>query len=193
MTVALPANTTRTSVRQGVAAYLGGSYVEDIRAYQNGPLLSFGLSTVRAGWGKRLDMNNFIAGQSAGRGMGAYMIVELGFEKEVRRAIAGAPVTDGNGQIIAGGIKFIQYRVQLQCFHLAQKGYAEDAQADIDQLIEAIKQQIRYDRTLGGICTQAGEGRYGIQTSEGHPGVDANGRTGTWFQMQFEILTQIIA
>jgi hypothetical protein len=189
----LPANTTRSEVRAGVAAYLGGSYVENIRGYQNGPLLSWGLGTVRAGWSARLNLNNFVAGMPAGRGMGAYMIVELGHEKETRRSIAGPPVTNGSGQIIAGGIKFIRYRVTLNVFHMAQTNYIEDAQADIDQLIEAIKQQIRYDRTLGGICTQAGEGRYGIQTREGVPMIDANNRAGTWFQMQFEILTQIIA
>jgi hypothetical protein len=193
MTVVLPANTSTDAIHQGIAAYFGGTYVQNIRAYQNGPLLSFGLSTVRAGWGKRLDLNNFVAGQLPGRGMGAYMIVELGNDKEWRRSDAGAPVQDGNGNIIAGGIKFIQYKVSLNIFHLAQKDYTEDATVDINNLTESIKQLMRYDRTLGGICTQAGEGRFGIQTRRGQPGVDGNGRTGTWIQMQFEVLVQIIA
>lgn len=189
----MPTTTTRTTVRQGIAGYFGGTYNAQNRSWQNGPLLSAGLSTVRAGWGKKLNDNDFVWMQQAGRGMGAYMIVEFGPDKERRRAIAGPPVTDGGGNIIAGGIKEIQYTVILNTFHLAQKGFAEDAAADIDLLIEAIKQRIRIDRTLGGICTQAGEGRYGIQTRPGMPAVDANNRTGTWFAISFQVMTQILA
>jgi hypothetical protein len=188
----MPVTTTRTTVRQGIAAYFGGTYHAANRSWQNGPLLSSGLSTVRAGWGKKLNDNDFTYLQSSGRGMGAYMIVEIGYDKERRRSNAGPPVTSG-GNIIAGGIKEIEYRVTLNVFHLAQKGFAEDAQADIDLLIEAVKQQIRVDRTLGGICTQAGESRFGIQTREALPAVDANNRTGTWFTVAFEVMTQILA
>ncbi len=130
---------------------------------------------------------------AAGRSMGAFMIVEIGFDRETREGIAGPPVTDVSGNIIGGGIKMIQYRVTLQVFHLAETAYAEDAQDDVDQLVEAIKQQIRKDRKLGGVCTQAGEGGFGIQTSVGKPGVDKNNRTGTWFQVQFEVMTQFVA
>lgn len=191
-TVVLPP-TTANDIHQGIAAYFGGTFVENIRAYQGGNLMPYGLSTVRAGWGKRSNLQDFINKQAPGRGMGAYMIVELGNDKEVRRSIDGPPVTDGNGNLIAGGIKFITYKVTLNIFHLAQKAYAEDATVDLNNLTESIKQLIRYDRTLGGICTQAGEGRFGIQTRRGQPGVDANERTRTWVQMEFEILTQIIA
>lgn len=201
MPVPLPQNTTRLQVKRGIAAYFGGTFVPNIRAYQNGPIHSYGLSTVRAGWGKRLDLNNFVAGQVAGRGMGAYMVVELGRDHERRRSEAGAPQTDAGGNIIAGGIKFIRYRVTLNVFHLAHKAYAEDAADDIENLIEAIKQMIRLDRTLGTtppgggtpVITDAGNSTYGIQTQLGHPGIDGNDRTGCWFQIEFECLTQIIA
>lgn len=188
----MTAMTTRTTVRQGIAGYFGGTYNASNRSWQNGPLLSAGLSTVRAGWGKKLNDQDFVYLQQSGRGMGAYMIVEFGPDKEVRRAIAGAPVVT-SGNIVAGGIKEIEYNVILNVFHLAQKAFSEDAAADIDLLIEAIKQQIRIDRTLGGICTQAGEGRYGIQTRPGMPAVDANNRTGTWFAISFQVMTQILA
>lgn len=184
--------TSRTLVRQGIASYFGGNYVPNIRAYQGGPLASAGLSTVRAGWGKRLNFADFVQGQMAGRGMGAYGIVEIGDDLEVRRAKGGPPVVAG-GTIVSGGTVFVWYMTTLNVFHMAQKGYAEDAQADIDLLIEAIKMQIRVDRTLGGICTQAGQDRFGIQTKEGYPGVDPNGRTGTWFRLQFKVLTQFVS
>lgn len=200
MPIPLPQNATRLQVKKGIAAYFGGTFVQNIRAYQNGPINSYGLGTVRAGLSKRLDLNNFVANQAKGRGMGAYMIVELGRDKETRRSEAGAPVTDAGGNIIAGGIKFIRYRVTLNVFHLAHKAYAEDAADDIEQLIEAIKQLIRLDRTLGTtppsgppMITDAGNSSFGIQTQVGHPGVDSNERTATWFQMEFEVLTQIIA
>lgn len=185
-------STTRTIVRQGVASYFGGTYQAEGRCWQNGPLTSSGLGTVRAGWGKVLNDADFVAGMAPGRGMGAYMIVEVGRDKEYRRGIGGPPTTDGNGSIITGGTKFVRYRVSLQIFHMAAVAYAEDAQADIDVLIEAVKQQIRLDRTLGGICTEAGEGRFGIETSEGRPEV-SGGRVRTWITISFEALTQFTA
>jgi hypothetical protein len=183
---------TRTTVRQGIAAYFGGTYQPDFRCWQDGPLLSAGLGTVRAAWPKHLSDADFTANMPVGRAMGAFAIVELGFDRENRQAIAGPPVTVG-GNIVSGGIKTDEYRASLQVFHMAQVDYAEDAQADVDGLIEAMKQLIRQDRTLGGICTQAGESRFGIQVTEGRPSVDSNERIGTWFQIQFHVMTQIIA
>lgn len=189
------AATSRTQVRQGIAAYFGGTYQTSIRAYQNGPLLSAGLATVRAGWGKRLNMKDYVNLLPAGRGMGAYMIVSFKNEDEGRLAIGGPPVTDGGGNLISGGIRSVRYQVTLWVFHLAQTQFAEDAQQDIDELIEAIKNMLRVDRTLGmpGIITQAGEGRFGIKTEEGQPVIDGNDRTATWFTIRFECLAQIVA
>jgi hypothetical protein len=192
-TVTLPANTTLNDVHQGITAYFGGTWVEDIRAYQGGPLLSWGLGTARAGVGKRLNFQDYVNAMPAGRGMGALMIVEMSHDQETRRSNAGPPVVNGEGQIIAGGIRFIRYRVQLNIYHFAQADYAEDATVDQHQLVEAVKQLMRYDRTLGGICTQAGEGRFGIKTRRGQVMIDANDRVGRWIQMEFEVLTQIIA
>jgi hypothetical protein len=148
---------------------------------------------VRKAFPKRLNDNDFTAGMPAGRNMGAFMVVELGNDQERREAIAGPPVTDGSGNIVSGGIKRDDYRVTLQVFHMSQMDYTEDAVDDVDKLIEAIKQRIRTDRTLGGVCTQAGESSFGIQTSVGKPGLDKNERTGIWFQIQFEVMTQFVA
>jgi hypothetical protein len=189
----VPALSTRKILHDGIAAYFGGTYQPDERCWQTGPLLQAGLGTVRKGWGKLLNDRDYTAGMPPGRNMGAVMIVELGQDDEYREAIAGSPALDGQGNIIAGGIKRIDNRCVLQVWHLAQKDYAEDAADDIDELVEAIKQRIRVDRTLGGICTQAGEGKFGIKTVVGRPGVDKNGRTGTWLTISFECMTQIIA
>lgn len=191
---------TRKSLHDGIAAYFGGTYQPNERCWQTGPLLQAGLGTVRKGWGKVLNDRDYTIGMPPGRNMGAVMIVDLGQDHEHRGqgpngsgSIAGSPVLDNQGNIIAGGMKVIDNRCILQIWHLAQKDYAEDAADDIDLLVEAIKNQIRIDRTLGGICTQAGEGRFGIQTAVGEPGIDKNGRTGTWITISFECMTQIIA
>lgn len=88
--------------------------------------------------------------------MGAYMTVEIGDDTEIRRAI---PAQNGR--------KRITYNVNLHLFHLAHMQHAEDAEADVNGLIEAVKNQIRGDVTLGGICYQAGENRAGIRTRVG--------------------------
>src|SRR6266849_6690373 len=99
----------RTSVRQGIAAYFGGSYQADTRSWQNGPLLPAGLGTVRAAWPKRLNDADFTANMPQGRAMGAFAIVELGYDRERRQAIAGPPVMSG-GNIVSGGIKTDEYK-----------------------------------------------------------------------------------
>lgn len=187
------ATTSRSIVRHGIAEYLGGTWVENIRAYQNGPLTSAGLGTVRAGYTKRLDMQDFWADMPPGTQMGAVMAVQLVSDNEVRRAMAGVPETDSNDDIIAGGWKMITYQVTLDCYHVAQADHAEDAVDAVDDLIEAIKEQIRYDRTLGGICMDAGESRRGIQVDVGEPGMDANERVLTWFTIKFECRVNMLA
>lgn len=187
--------TSRTQVRQGIAAYLGGTWQPNIQGYSGGNLNANGVGIVRAGWSKKLNMQDYVANVGVGRGMGCYIVVDFGREREYRRGIGGPPVTDGGGNIISGGTKFIEYRVTLHCFHMAQVDFAEKAQADVDLLIEAIKYQIRKDRTLGmpGVMTDAGETPFGIQTSEAVPGVDANGRVGTFFTIQFDARAQIVS
>jgi hypothetical protein len=184
--------TSRTIVRTGIATYFGGSYVSNMRAYQHGSLTSFGLGTVRAGYPKELNMKDAFAGLPAGRMSGALMIVEIGDDQEVRQSDAGAPITDGSGNLIGGGIKRITYPISLDVYHISQELYAEDAQADVDLLIEAIKQQIRVDRTLGGICMDAGETSRGMKVIQRHSGQDASKRTLTSFSVAFEVRVNFI-
>lgn len=182
--------TPRTVLRDGIAGYFGGTFNATVRGWQNGPLVSSGLGTVRAGFPKILNDADMFALIPPGRGMGAFMVVRLGPSKNVRRSVGGKPVVT-SGTITTGGIRFRTYRVLLETFHIAQVQHAEDEQQDLDELLYAIEYLIMSDPTLGGICTQAGEGRFGIEIRPGFPAVDPDlGRTGTWAQVEFEVLTQ---
>lgn len=184
--------TSRDIVNAGIAYYFGGPFDTNTRSYRGGPLAMNGLGTVRAGYPKELNMKDAFEGAPAGRMSGAFMIVDLGNDQEIRQAIAGAPETDASGDIVAGGIKQINYQVSLDVYHISQEPYAEDAQVDVNQLIEAVKQRIRVDRTLGGICMDAGETRNGIKTLRRHSGQDANKRTLTSFSIMFEVRVNFI-
>lgn len=168
--------TSRAIVRAGIARYFGGAaYDQEARAYRgSGPLAAYGLSTVRAYTPKRESDEDYVIEQAAGRGMGAAMIVEIPHDKEYRTAKAGAH----------GGIKLQDYDVVLATFHLAHMDHAEDAEYDIDLLIEAIKDHIRADRTLDGICYQAGENDMGIEVIV-EPSEEWHERLMTVFTVQF--------
>lgn len=170
------ATTSREIVRAGIAEYFGGTTYDALaRAYRgSGPLTAYGLSTVRAYTPKRESDEDYVIEQAAGRGMGAAMVVEIPHDKEHRAGIAGAH----------GGVKQIDYDVVLAVFHLAHMDHAEDAGQDVDLLIEAIKDHIRSDRTLGGICKQAGEDETGIETIV-EPYEMWNERIMTTFTVQF--------
>ncbi len=176
--------TSPVIVRKGIAQYFGGTvYDLEARAYRGaGPLLSSGLSTVRAYVPKRVSDKDYVLGQAAGRAMGAFMEVGMPSDVERREALGGA----------TSGIKLIRYRTVLNVFHLARKSHAEDAQEDIDVLREAIKSHIRADRTLGGIVFQAGESAFGIQTRV-EPSIVHNEVTGTLFTVTFEADVHIVA
>lgn len=180
----MPVATSRQIVRAGIAQFFGGStYDNAARAYRgSGPLLGNGLSTVRAYQSKRVNDSDYVLGQAAGRGMGAYMIVELPADTERREALGGP----------TSGIKRIVYRTVLHVFHLAHKAYAEDAEQDVDLLAEAIKDLMHTDRTLGGAVFQAGETPFGIQTEIFQSDMSEE-ITGTYFTITFEADVHIVA
>ncbi len=140
---------SRSSIRIGLAQFFGGTTFQAAnRIYTGGPLTTYGLGGCRAYFGKRSPDTDFFIGQPAGRNMGAFMHVHLPIEgPEQRIGLGGA----------TAGIKWDPFQVQLWVYHLAQMTHAEDAQADLDALLDQIKTLIHGDRTLGGICTQAGE------------------------------------
>jgi hypothetical protein len=140
---------SRRSVRQGVATFFGGTTFDPVsRTYTGGPLTSSGLGAARAYYPANIPDTDYFIGLPPGRGMGALMGVHLpDVGPEWREALGGA----------TAGIKGVPYQVELHFYHLSTMGHTEDAQADLDALLDAAKGLIYGDRTLGGICTEAGE------------------------------------
>lgn len=110
------------------------------------------------------------------------MIVDVQRSNETREAVGGA----------TSGVKLQRYTVQLNVYHMAWMEHSEDAGADVNLLSEAILDHIRADRTLGGICSQAGESPRGITTSRPRPKLDGD-KTLTDFQISFDVDVHIIA
>jgi hypothetical protein len=153
---------SRAVVRDGIARFFGGPYDSQALVYRPGPLLPYGLATVRAYLPKRAADTDYTAGLPAGRAMGAYAVVHLGDTVERRVAIGGA----------TSGWKHRAYQVTLHVYHLAMTALAEDAQADLDLLLEQITALVHGDRTLGGAVLQAGESPAGIRTTLRQPAYD---------------------
>ena len=157
---------SRKLVRTAIAQYFGGTNYDSIaRCYRGGPLLSFGLSTVRAYQPKREPDTDYVMGLIPGRGMGAMMVIQM---KNTRDNILTTP---GLPAGIHGGQRHLVYPVKCHVFHMAHMPYAEDAEADVDELDQALHEFIYADPTLGTGGTmppmiyQAGINSAGIQTS----------------------------
>lgn len=179
--------TSRSIVRTGIAQFFGGTtYVTEARAYRgNGPLASFGLSTVRAYQPKRMSDMDYVMGQAAGRGMGAAMVLQMADTRD--NLLTGPQLPAG----IGGGQRKLVYPVNAHFYHMAHMAYAEDAEADVDALDQAVHEHIYSDFTLGGICYQAGMSSAGIRTvideSEVYKEI-----TVTHFRVSFDAELQII-
>ncbi|RCG19115.1 hypothetical protein DQ384_38205 [Sphaerisporangium album] len=150
---------TRAQVRDGIATFFGGPFDAGQRLYRGGPLHSYGLATVRSYFAKRVPDTDYTAGLEPGRAMGTVGVVHLGDAVERRTAIGGA----------TGGWKARVYSVSLHLYHLATTPTAEQAQADLDELLEAAAALIHGDRTLGEVVLQAGESTNGIRFFLGQP------------------------
>lgn len=144
---------TRATVRTGIASFFGaGIYNTTDRVWRGGPLAGDGLGGVRAYFAKRVPDSDYTMGLTAGRGMGALMVVHLPQTQERRIALGGP----------TGGEKRVTFDTQLRIYHYARIPHTEDAQADFDALLEAIVDRVHADRTLGGAVTEAGEGVTGF-------------------------------
>jgi hypothetical protein len=176
--------TSRTIVRTGIAQFFGGTnYDNTFRCYRGGPLLSSGLSTVRPYQGKRVPDTDYVMGLVPGRGMGAMMVLEMPRTRDNILTVGQIPAT-------LHGARRLVYPVRCHVFHMAHVDYAEDAQEDIDNLDQAIHEQIYTDPTLGGICYQAGINSTGIDTVI-DPSENLNEITRTYFRVQFDAEVQI--
>lgn len=154
--------TSRSIVRVGIAEFFGGTtYDEIFKAYRNGPLNSYGLSTVRPYQPKKLPDMDYVLGQAPGRGMGAVMILEMNETRDAPLTTNQLPGNYSQRKLV--------YPVQCHVFHMAHEQYAEDAEADVDALDQALHERIYSDPSLGGICYQAGIDSYGIRTMIDQP------------------------
>lgn len=185
--------TSRQIVRQGIAQYFGGTtYDTAARAYRGAipnNLFNAGLSTVRAYRPKRLSDVDYVLHQAAGRGMGAYMYVELPGDTEIRRALPGRASSPATGR------KRITYTCVLHVYHLAHQQYAEDAEQDVDNLLEEIKSQIRGNVQLGTIpgVYQAGENGAGIKTRV-YPSITGKDEiTATYATVTLDVEVEIVS
>ena len=177
--------TSRTIVRTGIATFFGGTTFDAFyRCYRNGPLNSSGLSTVRPYQPKRLPDFDYVLGQAPGRGMGAVMILEMSRTRDTALTVGMKPVS-------SGGQRKLVYPIQCHLFHMAHENYAEDAEADVDALDQAIHEQIYSDPTLGGICYQAGMDSSGIETVMDQPEI-WDEITLTHFRVIFNAEVQIV-
>ena len=183
--------TSRAAVRIAVAQFFGGTtYDSTARAYRgSGPLLSNGLSTVRAYQSKRINDMDYVQGQAAGRGMGAAMVIEMNETRNNTLTVGQKPTL--------GGQRHLVYPVQCHFFHMAHQNYAEDAEADVDALAEAVQDLIYTDFTLGTGGTsppmiyQAGIDSAGIRTLI-DPSQMAKEITVTHFRVNFNAEVQIV-
>jgi hypothetical protein len=177
-------NTSRAIVRTGIAQFFGGTnYDSTFRAYRGGPLASYGLSTVRPYQAKRIPDTDYVMGLNPGRGMGALMVLQMPETRDVIRTGPQLPAGTKGGQ------RKITYPVQCHVFHMAHQPYAEDAEADIDALDQAIHERIYGDFTLGGICYQAGMSQAGIRTMI-DPSEEWKEITVTHFRVMFDVEVQ---
>lgn len=151
-------SSTRREIRDGIARFFGGTTWDSTgRIYRPTPLSTEGLAGVRAYWTTRFEDRDFTAGLADGRGMGAVMSVHI--TNDVQRRIAlGGPT---------GGFKARPVTVELWLWHMARTAVIEDAQADLDDLIDAVIVRIHGDRTLGGTVVEAGESTRGIGVATG--------------------------
>lgn len=156
---------SRALVRTAIAQFFGGTQYDEIsRCYRGGPLLSFGLSTVRAYQPKREPDTDYVMGLNPGRGMGALMTLQMAETRDNILTTPGLPAG------VKGGQRRLVYPVKCHVFHMAHMPYAEDAEADVDALDQAIHEHIYADLTLGTGGTmppmiyQAGVSSAGIRT-----------------------------
>lgn len=177
-------NTTRQAVRTGMATYFGGTLVSSDRSWQNGPLTASGLGAVKAYIGKGVPDSDYVAGMAAGRGMGAIALIQLAQSHRFRQAFGG-----GTAQNVATGWKQETFTVTLHLYHIAEQPHVEDAEADLEALIQAVITLIEADRTLGQTVVQAGEGLQGIDSAMDVPEINQRGRARTYATVTFAVET----
>ena len=150
----------RRDLRHGIAQFFGGTtYDEQEFIYRPTPLAASGLAGVRPYWTARFQDPDYLETLPQGTTMGAVMAVHIPDQDEGRYAMGG-PVS---------GVKEDLDQVELYLLHYSTGARQELAQAQLDDLLDAVKAKIRGDRTLGGCCVEAGEGGSRLRTQADPP------------------------
>uniref|UniRef100_UPI003F4959E2 hypothetical protein n=1 Tax=Pseudonocardia sp. CA-138482 TaxID=3240023 RepID=UPI003F4959E2 len=152
----------RQIVRQALVTWLS-----------NGDIPS--LNHVHLTYPRRLDFSAYGTGPNR-----CQVVVFVRAEGERRIALGGA----------LSGKKRIDYRVDLEVYHHSVAREPVEAMTDFDAVIDAIKAQVRANRTLNdssGTILQAGEGQYGIQVSYAQPKQVSSEAIETWASLTFEV------
>lgn len=126
-----------------------------------------------------------MVGQNAGRGMGAFMAIEMPETRDV-------PLTVGLMPASNGGQRRLAYAVNCHVYHLAHMDYAEDAEQDVDELDWAIHELMYTDPTLGGVCLQSGMSSLGIRTRIDQSTLRPDEILQTHFRVEFDAEVQIV-
>jgi hypothetical protein len=167
---------SRSVVREAIRAWIADAQITTL----NQTLSSFP---------KRI---NFQEKSFPGQNSRAAAVVFIESEQEMRIAIGGVSTMSSGG---AGkGWKRVDYGIALQVFHHSLQRNAEDAMADFDRLIDAIKERLRSGQhTLGvenpNIIWQAAEP--GIDVQYGEPLSNEGGATETWAAIRFTVTEMI--
>jgi hypothetical protein len=117
--------------------------------------------------------------------MGAYVVVQIPDDFDFPRTLRG-PLLSPVGR------RQVNYRVILHVFHLAHKAYMEDAEQDVNNIVQALKDYLNTDPSLNGIGFQAGQSRYGIRTRVPPSELADKEVTATHAEISFEVQVMYI-
>ena len=167
---------SRSTVREAVRSWIDSAQITTL----NQTLSSFP---------KRL---NFQVNSFPGQNSRAAAVVFIENETESRIAIGGVESMSSGGAGL--GWKRVDYGIALQVFHHSLQRNAEDAMADFDNLMDAIKTRLRAGQhTLGdddpSIIWQAAEPAIDVQYGE--PLTNEGGATETWAAIRFTVTEMI--
>jgi hypothetical protein len=126
---------SRKAVRHALAAWVAPGHVP-------------GLNTVFRGQTRKITDADYFANVPPGTASGCVAFPYIEQEHETQEAFTG---NEPSG-------KFVSYRAALVLRFCSNHVAMEDAQDDFDDVVEAIKQRIRSDKSMGGSVWQIGQG-----------------------------------
>lgn len=167
-------------VRDAIAGYFGGPLVPGEDYYRPSPVARVG--TVYRAHPKRMPQTDFDWRSKIGESAGAVLVVQIATQTEKRLALGGA----------RDGWKTVHYEAILHIYHLSKASHAEQAQTDLDLLLDDLMAYFRLDRSLGtgGTILEAGEGGSEVVISFGEPKTEAE-QTESYAGMHFRVTEHV--